>query len=143
MSKTWKKRSHWSSRVHEVVLTRDKHSELRVDVRGGAELGQFPMLGAVEGISPAPEGQTRGELLLEVNDTPVAGLTTRDVLAVLKHCKDPVRLKCVRTGGVVDKDLRLYLSLRFQKGSLDHKLQQIIRDNLYLRTVPCECPFTS
>ncbi|XP_034169057.2 membrane-associated guanylate kinase, WW and PDZ domain-containing protein 2a isoform X2 [Pangasianodon hypophthalmus] len=137
MSKTWKKRSHWSSRVHEVVLTRDKHSELRVDVRGGAELGQFPMLGAVEGISPAPEGQTRGELLLEVNDTPVAGLTTRDVLAVLKHCKDPVRLKCVRTGGVVDKDLRLYLSLRFQKGSLDHKLQQIIRDNLYLRTVPC------
>ncbi|MCI4388702.1 hypothetical protein PGIGA_G00089110 [Pangasianodon gigas] len=137
MSKTWKKRSHWSSRVHEVVLARDKHRELRVDVRGGAELGQFPMLGALEGISPAPEGQTRGELLLEVNDTPVAGLTTRDVLAVLKHCKDPVRLKCVRTGGVVDKDLRLYLSLRFQKGSLDHKLQQIIRDNLYLRTVPC------
>ncbi|MCJ8742942.1 hypothetical protein PDJAM_G00088110 [Pangasius djambal] len=137
MSKTWKKRSHWSSRVHEVVLTRDKHRELRVDVRGGAELGQFPMLGALEGISPAPEGQTQGELLLEVNDTPVAGLTTRDVLAVLKHCKDPVRLKCVTTGGVVDKDLRLYLSLRFQKGSLDHKLQQIIRDNLYLRTVPC------
>lgn len=44
---------------------------------------------------------------------------------------------CV-TGGVVDKDLRQYLNLRFQKGSLDHELQQIIRDNLYLRTVPCE-----
>uniref|UniRef100_A0A672RNT6 Membrane-associated guanylate kinase, WW and PDZ domain-containing protein 2 n=1 Tax=Sinocyclocheilus grahami TaxID=75366 RepID=A0A672RNT6_SINGR len=43
---------------------------------------------------------------------------------------------CV-TGGVVDKDLRQYLNLRFQKGSLDHELQQIIRDNLYLRTVPC------
>ncbi|XP_016135436.1 membrane-associated guanylate kinase, WW and PDZ domain-containing protein 2-like [Sinocyclocheilus grahami] len=40
-------------------------------------------------------------------------------------------------GGVVDKDLRQYLNLRFQKGSLDHELQQIIRDNLYLRTVPC------
>ncbi|TRY98172.1 hypothetical protein DNTS_008613, partial [Danionella cerebrum] len=40
------------------------------------------------------------------------------------------------TGGVVDKDLRRYLNLRFQKGSLDHELQQIIRDNLYLRTVP-------
>ncbi|CAB1314865.1 unnamed protein product, partial [Coregonus sp. 'balchen'] len=25
----------------------------------------------------------------------------------------------------------------FQKGSLDHKLQQVIRDNLYLRTIPC------
>lgn len=41
-------------------------------------------------------------------------------------------------GGIVDKDLRHYLNLRFQKGSVDHELQQIIRDNLYLRTVPCE-----
>ncbi|KAK1790601.1 hypothetical protein P4O66_014470 [Electrophorus voltai] len=39
-------------------------------------------------------------------------------------------------GPFVDKDLRRYLSLRFQKGSLDHELQQNIRDNLYLRTVP-------
>lgn len=44
----------------------------------------------------------------------------------------------VFAGGVVDKDLRHYLNLRFQKGSVDHELQQIIRDNLYLRTVPCE-----
>uniref|UniRef100_H3D1G1 Membrane-associated guanylate kinase, WW and PDZ domain-containing protein 2 n=1 Tax=Tetraodon nigroviridis TaxID=99883 RepID=H3D1G1_TETNG len=43
----------------------------------------------------------------------------------------------VPAGGVLDKDLRRYLSLRFQKGSVDHELQQIIRDNLYLRTVPC------
>lgn len=42
------------------------------------------------------------------------------------------------TGGVVDKDLRHYLNLRFSKGSVDHDHQQIIRDNLYLRTVPCE-----
>lgn len=47
----------------------------------------------------------------------------------------------VAPGGVIDKDLRHYLSLRFQKGSVDHELQQIIRDNLYLRTVPCEFPF--
>ncbi|KPP78318.1 Membrane-associated guanylate kinase, WW and PDZ domain-containing protein 3-like, partial [Scleropages formosus] len=38
---------------------------------------------------------------------------------------------------VLNTDLRQYLSLQFQKGSLDHKLQQIIRDNLYLRTIPC------
>ncbi|CAB1420952.1 unnamed protein product [Pleuronectes platessa] len=44
------------------------------------------------------------------------------------------------SGGVIDKDLRHYLNLRFQKGSVDHELQQIIRDNLYLRTVPCELP---
>ncbi|XP_047659980.1 membrane-associated guanylate kinase, WW and PDZ domain-containing protein 2a isoform X8 [Tachysurus fulvidraco] len=134
MSKSSKQRGHWSSRVHEVVLTQDTHVELSVDIRGGAELGQFPVFGALD------RGKTvhnPGELLLEINDTPVAGLTTRDVMAVLKHCKHPIRLKCVKAGGVLDKDLRLYLSLRFQKGSLDHELQQIIRDNLYLRTVPC------
>lgn len=41
-------------------------------------------------------------------------------------------------GKVLNADLRHYLSLQFQKGSLDHKLQQVIRDNLYLRTIPCE-----
>ncbi|XP_010629568.1 membrane-associated guanylate kinase, WW and PDZ domain-containing protein 3 isoform X1 [Fukomys damarensis] len=40
-------------------------------------------------------------------------------------------------GKVINKDLRHYLSLQFQKGSIDHKLQQVIRDNLYLRTIPC------
>ncbi|KAM8909507.1 membrane-associated guanylate kinase, WW and PDZ domain-containing protein 2a isoform 4-T4 [Spinachia spinachia] len=39
--------------------------------------------------------------------------------------------------GAIDQDLRRYLNLRFQKGSVDHELQQVIRDNLYLRTVPC------
>lgn len=44
----------------------------------------------------------------------------------------------VDAGKVLNTDLRYYLSLQFQKGSLDHKLQQIIRDNLYLRTIPCK-----
>ncbi|TWW75522.1 Membrane-associated guanylate kinase, WW and PDZ domain-containing protein 2 [Takifugu flavidus] len=44
----------------------------------------------------------------------------------------------MKSGGVVDKDLRHYLNLRFSKGSVDHDHQQIIRDNLYLRTIPCE-----
>ncbi|XP_056278397.1 membrane-associated guanylate kinase, WW and PDZ domain-containing protein 3a isoform X3 [Pseudoliparis swirei] len=42
-----------------------------------------------------------------------------------------------KKGKVLNTDLRHYLSLQFQKGSLDHKLQQVIRDNLYLRTIPC------
>ncbi len=47
-------------------------------------------------------------------------------------------IKSVSAGKVLNTDLRHYLSLQFQKGSLDHKLQQIIRDNLYLRTIPCK-----
>ncbi|XP_055045579.2 membrane-associated guanylate kinase, WW and PDZ domain-containing protein 2a isoform X9 [Misgurnus anguillicaudatus] len=134
MSKSCKKKSHWTNRVHEVVLSRGLSGKLGFELQGGAENGQFPVIGEVK-LDRVKLNQD--ELLLEVNEIPVAGLTIRDVWAVVRHCKDPVRLKCVKQGGVVDKDLRQYLNLRFQKGSLDHELQQIIRDNLYLRTVPC------
>jgi hypothetical protein len=36
------------------------------------------------------------------------------------------------------KDLRQFLDGRFEKDSIDHDLQQTIRDNLYKRTVPCK-----
>ncbi|XP_029107857.1 membrane-associated guanylate kinase, WW and PDZ domain-containing protein 2-like isoform X7 [Scleropages formosus] len=140
MSKSLKKKSHWTNKVHEIVLKRNKEGELGFEVRGCAENGQFPHVGELRhGKLPVCESGRLcpDELLLEVNETPVAGLTTRDVLAVVKHCREPVRLKCVRQGGVIDKDLRHYLNLRFPKGSVDHDLQQTIRDNLYLRTVPC------
>ncbi|XP_023205651.1 membrane-associated guanylate kinase, WW and PDZ domain-containing protein 2 isoform X5 [Xiphophorus maculatus] len=140
MSKTLKKRkNHWTNKVHESILCRNEEGELGLELKGGAERGQFPVIGELlPGKAACHSGKLLQEdLLLEVNDTPVAGLTTRDVHAVVKHSKDPVRLKCVKQGGVIDKDLRRYLNLRFQKGSVDHELQQIIRDNLYLRTVPC------
>ncbi|XP_051248323.1 membrane-associated guanylate kinase, WW and PDZ domain-containing protein 2a isoform X4 [Dicentrarchus labrax] len=140
MSKSLKKRkNHWTNKVHESVLCRNLEGELGLELKGGAENGLFPVIGELlPGRAVCHSGKLcLDELLLEVNDTPVAGLTTRDVHAVVKHSKDPVRLKCVKQGGVIDKDLRHYLNLRFQKGSVDHELQQIIRDNLYLRTVPC------
>ncbi|XP_067915324.1 membrane-associated guanylate kinase, WW and PDZ domain-containing protein 2a isoform X14 [Heterodontus francisci] len=139
MSKVLKKKSHWTSKVHETVICRNKDGELNVEIKGGAENGLFSYLGEMKQNKIIYQGGKLhpDELLLEVNDTAVSGLTIRDVLAVIKHCKDPIRLKCVKQGGTVDKDLRHYLNLRFQKGSVDHELQQIIRDNLYLRTVPC------
>uniref|UniRef100_A0A8C9QYM2 Membrane associated guanylate kinase, WW and PDZ domain containing 3 n=1 Tax=Scleropages formosus TaxID=113540 RepID=A0A8C9QYM2_SCLFO len=143
MSKTLKKKKHWSSKVQECAVSwGGGASELAsvVEVRGGAELGEFPHVGQVRselltchlGKIPAP-----GDVLLEVNGTPVSGLTNRDTLAVIRHFREPVRLKTVKPGKVLNTDLRHYLSLQFQKGSLDHKLQQVIRDNLYLRTIPC------
>ncbi|KAG7496142.1 membrane-associated guanylate kinase, WW and PDZ domain-containing protein 2-like [Solea senegalensis] len=92
MSKSLKKRkNHWTNKVHESVLCRDEDGELGLELRGGAENGLFPVIGDL-----LPDKLFQDELLLEVNDTPVAGLTTRDVHAVVKHSKDPVRLKCVK-----------------------------------------------
>lgn len=100
MSKSLKKKNHWTNKVHEAVLTRNKEGELGFDLKGGAENGNFPYFGEVkQGKVAIQSGKlSQDELLLEVNDTPVAGLTTRDVLAVIKHCKDPFRLKCVKQG---------------------------------------------
>uniref|UniRef100_A0A8C9N2I5 PDZ domain-containing protein n=1 Tax=Serinus canaria TaxID=9135 RepID=A0A8C9N2I5_SERCA len=101
MSKGLKKKSHWTSRVHEIVIVRNPEGQLGFELKGGAENGQFPYLGEVKPGKVAYEGGSKlvpEELLLEVNETPVAGLTIRDVLAVIKHCKDPIRLKCVKQG---------------------------------------------
>lgn len=100
MSKSLKKKNHWTNKVHEAVITRGKDGELGFELKGGAENGQFPYFGEVkQGKGLIQSGKlAQDELLLEVNNMPVAGLTTRDVLAVIKHCKDPVRLKCVKQG---------------------------------------------
>ncbi|XP_004689693.1 PREDICTED: membrane-associated guanylate kinase, WW and PDZ domain-containing protein 3 [Condylura cristata] len=145
MSKTLKKKKHWLSKVQECAVSwTGPPGDLGAEIRGGAERGEFPYLGrlreepgggtccVVSGKAPSP-----GDVLLEVNGTPVSGLTHRDTLAVIRHFREPIRLKTVKPGKVINKDLRHYLSLQFQKGSIDHKLQQVIRDNLYLRTIPC------
>uniref|UniRef100_A0A803T2E0 Membrane-associated guanylate kinase, WW and PDZ domain-containing protein 3 n=1 Tax=Anolis carolinensis TaxID=28377 RepID=A0A803T2E0_ANOCA len=154
MSKTLRRKRHWLSKVQECAVSWGSGCGPDPELlRGGAERGEFPYLGArlsepspaassssggapgsvlLSGKAPAP-----GDVLLEVNGTPVSGLTHRDTLAVIRHFREPVRLKTVRPGKVINKDLRHYLSLQFQKGSIDHKLQQVIRDNLYLRTIPC------
>ncbi|XP_068607683.1 membrane-associated guanylate kinase, WW and PDZ domain-containing protein 3-like [Brachionichthys hirsutus] len=134
MSKTLKRKQHWSAKVQESTA-----SASGVEVRGGAELGRFPYLGNTDPKVQESTGRfpSNGDVLLEVNGTPVSGLTNRDTLAVIRHFREPIRMKTVKPGKVLNTDLRHYLSLQFQKGSLDHKLQQVIRDNLYLRTIPC------
>ncbi|XP_029006132.1 membrane-associated guanylate kinase, WW and PDZ domain-containing protein 3 isoform X2 [Betta splendens] len=142
MSRTLKKKKHWSSKVVECAVSWGNLGDFGsvVEVLGGAELGQFPHLGQMKlDVLACHVGKLPyyGDVLLEVNGTPVSGLTNRDTLAVIRHFREPIRLKTVKPGKVLNTDLRHYLSLQFQKGSYDHKLQQIIRDNLYLRTIPC------
>ncbi|CAG11821.1 unnamed protein product, partial [Tetraodon nigroviridis] len=144
MSRTLKKKKHWSSKVVECAVSWGNLGDFGsvVEVLGGAEVGQFPHLGQMKlDVLVCHVGKLPyyGDVLLEVNGTPVSGLTNRDTLAVIRHFREPIRLKTVKPGKVLNTDLRHYLSLQFQKGSLDHKLQQIIRDNLYLRTIPLLC----
>ncbi|XP_063063853.1 membrane-associated guanylate kinase, WW and PDZ domain-containing protein 3 [Engraulis encrasicolus] len=133
MSKAAVKKLHWRSKVHESFVPLDGASgDLGVAVGGGADYGEFPFVTAAHG-----GGFTVGDVILEIGGTPVLGMTLGDVRGVLNSCPHPVRIKTVSPGSTLCKDLRLYLSKCFTPGSMDSQLQQVIRENLYLRAVPC------
>ncbi|XP_045065214.1 membrane-associated guanylate kinase, WW and PDZ domain-containing protein 2 [Coregonus clupeaformis] len=133
MSKATVKKLHWRSKVQEsFVPLGDGSGELGVAIGGGADYGEFPF------VTTAPGGWTTvGDVILEIGGTPVLGMTLGDVRGVLNSCPHPIRIKTVSPGSTLCKDLRWYLSKCFTPGSMDSQLQQVIRENLYLRAVPC------
>ncbi|XP_026024448.1 membrane-associated guanylate kinase, WW and PDZ domain-containing protein 1b isoform X27 [Astatotilapia calliptera] len=139
MSKPALKKNHWTSRVNEVSVSKDARGELNVPLRGGAENGEFAYIGPLNHNAVVYKSGKlgEGELLLEVENLSISGLPLYDIYTVLKNCKGPARFKTVRQGSKLTKDLKQYLSQRFQKSSPDHELQQTIRDNLYRHAVPC------
>ncbi|CAL8279130.1 unnamed protein product [Boreogadus saida] len=133
MSKATVRKLHWRSKVQESFVPLGGASgELGVAIGGGADYGEFPFVTAAPG-----GGATVGDVILEIGATPVLGMTLGDVRGVLNTCPHPIRIKTVSPGASLCKDLRLFLSKCFTPGSLDGQLQQIIRENLYIRAVPC------
>uniref|UniRef100_A0AAZ3PN15 Uncharacterized protein n=2 Tax=Oncorhynchus tshawytscha TaxID=74940 RepID=A0AAZ3PN15_ONCTS len=133
MSKATVNKLHWRSKVQESFVPLGGGSgELGVAIGGGADYGEFPFVTAAPG-----GGATVGDVILEIGGTPVLGMTLGDVRGVLNSCPHPIRIKTVSPGSTLCKDLRLYLSKCFTPGSMDSQLQQVIRENLYLRAVPC------
>ncbi|XP_078480094.1 membrane-associated guanylate kinase, WW and PDZ domain-containing protein 1-like [Lampetra planeri] len=133
MSKASAKKLHWRSKVQESFVPLGGGSgELGLAVGGGADYGEFPFVTVAPGGGP-----TVGDVILEIGGTPVLGMTLGDVRGVLNSCPHPIRIKTVSPGSSLCKDLRLYLSKCFTPGSMDSQLQQLIRENLYLRAVPC------
>ncbi|XP_071440196.1 membrane-associated guanylate kinase, WW and PDZ domain-containing protein 1 isoform X2 [Hetaerina americana] len=132
--------AHWRQGVRETVITTGADGSLNFSIRGGSDSGEFAYIcdiyqSKIKYVSGTLQDQ---DVLLEIQGQKVAGYTQRDVVAWLNHCcrnGNPVVLKTV-TAGTITKDLRQFLNTRFQKGSVDHDLQNTIRDNLYLRTVP-------
>ncbi|XP_046407322.1 membrane-associated guanylate kinase, WW and PDZ domain-containing protein 2-like isoform X5 [Ischnura elegans] len=132
--------AHWRQGVRETVITTGADGGLNFSIRGGSDNGEFAYVcdiyqSKIKYVSGTLQDQ---DVLLEIQGQKVAGYTQRDVVAWLNHCcrnGNPVVLKTV-TSGTITKDLRQFLNTRFQKGSIDHDLQNTIRDNLYLRTVP-------
>uniref|UniRef100_A0A3B4G8N3 PDZ domain-containing protein n=2 Tax=Haplochromini TaxID=319058 RepID=A0A3B4G8N3_9CICH len=134
MSKSAVKKLHWRSKVLDsFVPLQGSSGELGIAIGGGADYGEFPFVTSAPG-----GGLTVGDIILEIGGTPVLGMTLGDVRGILNSCPHPIRIKTVSPGPTLCKDLRLYLSKCFTPGSVDSQLQQVIRENLYLRAVPCK-----
>ncbi|XP_077488024.1 membrane associated guanylate kinase, WW and PDZ domain containing protein magi isoform X6 [Amblyomma americanum] len=133
--------STWSQAIYDAVLTADDNGNLNLTVDGGSDRGEFAYFScvSVDKVNFLSGRIEDGDTILEIQGHRVAGYTRNDVLSLLSYSArndSAVSVRCVRAGHLT-KDLRQYLNTRFQKGSIDHDLQNTIRDNLYLRTVPC------
>lgn len=103
MSKTLKRKKHWSTKVQECAVSWGSVGEFGdvVEILGGAEHGEFPFLGQMNlDVLVCHVGRLPyyGDVLLEVNGTPVSGLTNRDTHAVIRHFREPIRIKTVKPG---------------------------------------------
>ncbi|UJR23490.1 hypothetical protein I4U23_026488 [Adineta vaga] len=138
---------HWSQTCHETILfSNDCQYSFPLLLEGGAENGQFVYL--KESVSLLKNKSSmkiiKGgkidaeEILLTIDRHQIAGYTLFDVQQLIETLSTngkQIKLKTVKSG--LTKDLRQFLDGRFEKDSIDNDLQQTIRDNLYMRTVPC------
>ncbi|XP_054711922.1 membrane-associated guanylate kinase, WW and PDZ domain-containing protein 1-like [Uloborus diversus] len=134
-------RTQWYSNVHDCTVCVNADGTLNLPVSGGSDKGEFAYFDDLiqNRISYLSGYLENGDVILEIQNQKVAGFTQRDVNAWLNHCcksGNPVRITVAR-GGYLGKDLRQHLNTRFPKNSPDCELQNTVRDNLYLRTVPC------
>jgi len=129
---------HWSTVVNQAVVQRAPNGSFNLCIEGGSEYGQFVVIGDVlTEVNFRSGSLSPGEIILEINGMHVAGYTQTDGITLIRDSGSLLHITSVQPGLGITRDLRKYLSTRFPRGSLDHELQQTIRDNLYMRTVPC------
>ena len=143
---------HWSERVLESIISRGPNPENAthpsklgiltlipgLEIRGGAEHGQFNYFTNIQHnkILYHAGKVYSDDLILEINSQTVAGLTTYDLHTIILNSDDPLTIKHVKESHGISKDLRHYLSKKYEDDSIDKNLQDLTRDNLYLRTLP-------
>lgn len=99
MSKVIQKKNHWITKVNECTLVPDACGKVKVELRGGAENGEFPYVGHVSEDLLFQDGQLcEGELLLEMDGLAVPGLPLYDISALVKRCNGPISMRTVRQG---------------------------------------------
>ena len=135
---------HWSQKKHETILSSDliQNSLFQEAILGGSDNGQFIYINKsynTERLQFISGKLLPNEIILEIQNYKISGYTLYDVQLLLQQILKAyatITLVTVKSTSL-PIDLRTYLDERFQKGSIDYELQQTIRENVYMRTVPC------
>lgn len=95
-----RKPKHWSYNVLECSIQRGPNGNFNLQIVGGAENGEFICVGDVkqERLMYRRGKIYPGDVVLEINGTPVAGFTQFDVLPLIKSSKDSVTLRIIKPG---------------------------------------------
>lgn len=113
---------HWTDAIYELNNAILETSS----VAGGAENGEFVYI------------VQSGDIILELDQIKVSGFTLIEFNQLLEskpvHLLSAVQTK--HSHGLTN-DLKYFLNCSFPKNSLDKGLQDIIRENIYRRTIPC------
>ncbi|KAL7063939.1 hypothetical protein AAHC03_04464 [Spirometra sp. Aus1] len=150
----------WESSVYEVLLSAAPPDKfLSIPIEGGSDCGKFCVVGPEVNPSrlvyhPILSGPKKtasilrpGDVILEIGDYQVSGYTKLDALKVceaLSYCEEltnrpRVLMKLIPLSSLPNSDSRLgpFLSASFTVGSPEYLLQEVTRDNIYQRVVPC------
>ena len=113
---------HWTEAIYKL-----NNAILETNsVAGGAENGQFIYI------------SQSGDIILELDDIKVSGFTLVE-FDELVNSKQFHLLSAVQTkhSHGLTHDLKSFLNQSFPKNSSDKSLQDLVRENIYKRTVPC------
>lgn len=96
-----RKGKHWSQRVREAIVVRSSDGSFNLKIDGGAENGEFIIIGGIkEDKVKFKKGKVLcDDIVLEINNQPVAGYTRPDVLTLInKNGGDAVSMRTVKPG---------------------------------------------
>lgn len=126
---------HWSQQIQETVSSAIHEESLSLTLRGGADSGQFVILGSIdhEKISYHGEKLYTDDILLEVQGQKVSGYTLRDATVWIKQVSQngaPVMIKTVRPGEQTIRILTDYFDHGRAEGS---RISSLIRSFLFFK----------
>ncbi|KAK7582231.1 hypothetical protein V9T40_013676 [Parthenolecanium corni] len=132
--------THWYQTVKKIVFQTFRNNNPCIVLSGGSDHGKLIYI-----LEVSPEVKYSSDQICENNDVvlkiqeqKISGFTYLDAVNFLQYCfknSNSVTIECVPSGQI-PLNLAEFLGYKFQKGSINHDLQNTIRDNLYIRTVP-------